>query len=249
MNRTKTQMNRSTISSRSCIFFGLLALMQLITPLRANEHPVLTHSNASTVLGQLVTSSTLIWETYDPKDVKQMQFAVDGGKYVTEDENYPIYVCRVTIDGMPTSGHTEKQQQKHVCVTALSKRNVHENFDVLMNKGHLGKIAWKHWRKFGVPLGAIRIGDGTYIARHRAEHPVNAEGIESHHGADYSLGRLEIQGLGGIGTIKVVHEDREKSYDTGDVLVEIEPYRYELSDIRLDRLRTSIRENLTELGK
>lgn len=225
-----------------------LVLLQLITPLRAHEHPVQIHSNASTVLGQAVTSSTLIWETYDPNDVKQMQYAVDGGKYVTLEENYPIYVCRVIIDGMPTSGQTEKVLQKHVCVTPPSKRTVHTNFDVLMNKGHLGKIAWKTLSKFTVaaPLGAIRIFDNTYIARHRVERAPNAEGVESHNGADYNLGRLEIQGLG---KVKVVEDGHEKHYDTGDVLIETEPYRYELRDIKLDRLRTMLRENITELGE
>lgn len=210
-------------------------------------HSVLTYKNASTLLGQLVTSSTLVWETYDPKDTNQMQYAVEGGKYISEDEHYPIYVCRVTIDGVPTSGHTEKVQQKHVCVAALSKRNTNENFDVLMNKGHLGKIAWKPWRKFnvGVPVGAIRIGDESYIGRHRAVHEVNAEGIETHRGADYNLGRLEAVGLG---KIKVVEDTREKYYDEGELLVETEPYRYELRDIKLDRIRTNLRENSTELA-
>lgn len=251
MNRTKSQTNRNILnrmSSYTCPTLGWLCLILLIAPLQAHEHPVQTHSNASTVLGQTVTSSTLIWETYDPNNMKQMQFAVEGGKYTTVDENYPIYVCRVTIDGMPTSGHTEKVQQKHVCVTLTSKRIVHTNFDVLMNKGHLGKVAWKTLSKFTVtaPLGAIRIFDNTYIARHRAERPHNAEGIESHSGADYNLGRLEIQGLG---KVKVVEGDREKYYDTGDVLIETEPYRYELRDIKLDRLRTMKRENITELGE
>ncbi|KAM8712254.1 hypothetical protein ACLKA7_012729 [Drosophila subpalustris] len=234
--------------SCSLSLFGcLLALLHQITPLEGHVHSVQTYKNASTLLGQLVTSSTLVWETYDPRDTNQMQYAVEGAKYTSDEENYPIYVCRVTIDGVPTSGHTEKVKQVHVCVAALSKRKTNENFDVLMNKGHLGKVAWKPWRKFnvGVPVGAIRIGDDSYIGRHRAVQELNADGSEGHKGADYNLGRLEIVGLG---KIKVVEGQREKYYDEGELLIETEPYRYELRDIKLDRIRTSLRENSTELA-
>ncbi|KAH8298487.1 hypothetical protein KR044_006131 [Drosophila immigrans] len=234
---------RSNITMVGC----LLTLLHLITPMQCLTHSVLTFTNASTSFGQLVTSSTLVWETYE--DPKQMQFAVEGGKFISEDEHYPIYVCRVIIDGVPTSGHTEKVQQKHVCVAALAKRSVNEHFDVLMNKGHLGKIAWKSWRKFnvGIPVGAIRIGDDSYVARHRAQHEVSAEGTEAaaHNGADYYLGRLEQVGLG---KIKVVEKGLDKYYDEGEVLVETEPFRYELRDIKLDRYRISLRENSTELA-
>ncbi|KAH8354999.1 hypothetical protein KR093_003503 [Drosophila rubida] len=226
----------------------LLAVLQLITPMECLTHSVQTFTNASTLFGQLVTSSTLVWETYE--DPKQMQFAVEGGKFISEDEHYPIYVCRVIIDGVPTSGHTEKVQQSHVCVAALAKRSVNEHFDVLMNKGHLGKIAWKPWRKFnaGIPVGAVRIGDDSYVARHQSQHTsseANAEASATHHGADYYLGRLEQVGLG---KIKVVENGLDKYYEEGEVLVETEPFRYELRDINLERNRISRRENSTELA-
>ncbi|XP_030375174.1 protein unzipped [Scaptodrosophila lebanonensis] len=235
--------------------FSLSLLLQLAMPTSAAVHPVFTYQNASIQQGQLLTSSTLVWETYDSKDPKQLEFAVEGGKYITEDEHYPIYVCRVTIDGVPTSGHTEKIKQRHQCVAAHYKRGKYESFDVLVNKGHLGKVAWKPWRKFnaGVPVGAIRIADDSYIARHRApNHQQHAEQQqqnpehehEQHWGADYNLGHLDKVGMG---KIKVVENEREKYYTEGEVLVETEPFRYELRDIKLDRLRTDLRENLTEL--
>lgn len=42
---------------------------------------VLTYGKVS----QLVTSSTLAWETFN-NDEKQLEFAVQGGKYATEEE-------------------------------------------------------------------------------------------------------------------------------------------------------------------
>ncbi|XP_017148771.1 protein unzipped [Drosophila miranda] len=252
MTKVRVHQHRSPISrmaaSSSLITFAcLLALGHIMAPTEANVHPVLTHKNASSLLGQLVTSSTLVWESYDPKDASQLSFAVEGGKYITEDEHYPIYVCRVTIDGVHTSGHTEKILQRHTCVAAHYKHGKYDNFDVLMNKGHLGKVGWKHWRKFdaGVPVGAIRIGDDSFIGRHRATHQPNSEGIATHGGADFNLGRLDPLGLG---KIMVIENDREKYYDDGEVLIETEPFRYELRDIKLDRIRTDLRQNLTELA-
>ncbi|XP_039481558.1 protein unzipped [Drosophila santomea] len=251
MTKVRVQSQRSTIdrmTSTSC-FIGLgcfLVLVQTLAPAKAAEHSVFTHKNASSVLGQLVTSSTLVWESYEPKDATQLQFAVEGGKYVTEDEHYPMYVCRVPIDGIQVSGHTEKILQRHVCLAAHYKHGKYDNFDVLMNKGHLGKVGWRHWRKFdaGVPVGAIRIGDDSYIGRHRAPSQPNKDGVVTHWGADFNLGHLEPVGLG---KIRVIEAEREKYYDDGEVLVETEPFRYELRDIKLDRLRTDIQENMTEL--
>lgn len=225
-----------------------LAFFLFVTSSEAAVHSVLTYKNASTLLGQLVTSSTLVWETYDPKDPKQLQYAVEGGKYISEDEHYPIYVCRVNIDGVGTSGHTEKKQQSHACVAAHYKNMKYANFDVLINKGHLGKVSWKHWRKFnvGVPVGAIRIGEDAYIARHKSPQTENnAEEGGHHQGADYNLGRLDPVGLG---KIKVQEAEKEKEYDEGEVLVETEPFRYELRDIRIDNIRLDMRENVTELA-
>ncbi|KAH8233172.1 hypothetical protein KR026_005044 [Drosophila bipectinata] len=228
------------MSSRSSLFSFCLLLALIMSPANATVHSVLTHKNSSSMLGQLVTSSTLVWESYDPNDAEQLEFAVEGGKYVTEDEHYPIYVCRVPIDGFQVAGQTEKVLQRHVCVAAHYKHGKYDNFDVLMNKGHLGKVGWRHWRKFdvGVPVGAIRIGDDAYIGRHRTPGQQNK-------GADFNLGHLEFVGLG---KIRVIENDREKYYDDGELLVETEPFRYELRDIKLERIFTEMRDNQTELA-
>lgn len=229
------------MSSHSSLFSLCLLLALILSPANATVHSVLTHKNSSSMLGQLVTSSTLVWESYDPNDAEQLEFAVEGGKYITEDEHYPIYVCRVPIDGFQVAGQTEKVLQRHVCVAAHYKHGKYDNFDVLMNKGHLGKVGWRHWRKFdvGVPVGAIRIGDDAYIGRHRTPGQPNK-------GADFNLGHLEFVGLG---KIRVIESEREKYYDDGELLVETEPFRYELRDIKLDHIRKELRKNLTELGK
>lgn len=60
------------------------------------------------------------------------------------------------------------------------------------------------------------------------------------------MGRLDPVGLG---KIKVMESNVDKDYDEGEVLVETEPFRYELKEIRLDQIRLDMRENITELGK
>lgn len=247
MNVNRQPPGRRTTAMSILLRLMLTGLMG-IPWIEAAVHPVLTYKNTSTALGQLVTSSTLVWETYDAKNSNQLQYAVEGGKYISEEEHYPIYVCRVTIEGVTTSGHTEKIQQSHVCVAAHYKNKKYEHFDVLINKGHLGKVSWKQWRKFnlGVPVGAIRIGEDSYIARHKSTQQQNVQEGEVFQGADYNLGRLDPAGLG---KIKAMESDREKDYDEGEVLVETEPFRYELRDIRLDQIRMDTRDNVTELGK
>ncbi|XP_075165667.1 beta-pore-forming protein unzipped [Haematobia irritans] len=226
-----------------CLLSLTLMLLLRIEASEAAVHSVLTYKNTSTQLGQTVTSSTLLWETYDVKNSNQLQYAVEGGKYISEEEHYPIYVCRVTIEGVNTIGHTEKIQQAHVCVAAHYKNTKYDHFDVLINKGHLGKVSWKHWRKFnlGIPVGAIWIDQFSYIARHKSPH---SEG-EHIKGADYNLGRLDPEGLG---KIKAMEGDRQQDYDEGEVLIETEPFRYELKDIEIKTNQMTTAVNVTELA-
>lgn len=204
-----------------------------------------TYKQTSSQLGQQVTSSTLMWEQYSAKDLSQMEYAIQGGKFITEDEHYPIYVCRVTIEGVQTSGHTEKQKQRQLCVVSYLKEvKKYDKFEVLVNKGHFGKIIWKPWRKFnaGVPFGAISVDDYSYIGRRRINH----QSVSEHMGADYTLGRFDP--TLGLGKILVVEDEYEREYEDGEVLIEIEPIRYELREIVLDRIRLDERVNATELA-
>ena len=237
---------REEQSRRVTLSLLLLAVLQFATPTLALDHSVLTYKNAS-IQGQLVTSSTLVWESYNPKDLKQLQYAVEAGKYITEDEHYPMYVCRVTIDGLSTSGHTEKIMQAHVCVASNVKQTKYEKFEVLVNKGHFGKVAWKPWQRlYSYYIGAVNIGEDAFIARHRIMHADNETQHAAHWGAEYHFG---IYDAVGFGKIKVIEDHKDKDYYDGEILQETEPFRYEMRDIRLDAIRLDMRDNLTELGE
>ncbi|XP_055908239.1 protein unzipped isoform X2 [Eupeodes corollae] len=232
-------------SSMTFLLPAIVTLLGAMAFQGAEASGVLIYKQTSSQLGQKVTSSTLKWEQYSAKELNQMEYAIQGGKFVSEDEHYPIYVCRVIIEGVQTSGHTEKQKQSQVCVVSYMKivKN-YDKFEVLMNKGHLGKIIWQPWTKFnaGVPIGAISVDDYSYIGRRRINH----QSLNDHMGADFNLGRLDP--TVGLGKISVVEDQNEREYDDGEVLIEVEPIRYELKDIVLDKIRTDEQINTTALA-
>ncbi|GAB0087731.1 Protein unzipped [Sergentomyia squamirostris] len=220
----------------------------------ATTKSVLTFKYISGQVGQLVTSSTLVWETFTG-DAKQMEYAVKGGSYTREDETYPIHVCRALIDGIYTSGHTIKHQERTVCtVSQPTAIKTHHAFDILVNKGHGGKLTWRPWSKFGsgTPKGAVSASGGhvedPYVARHRSKDHSEAE-HEHHHmitGPDYDLGRFDPKER--LGKIIVNQGDHEVEYNDGEILVETEPVRYELRQIKMDKWRKQVARNTTELA-
>lgn len=241
----------NTLNWSNLLLIVLIACLCCCHSVGASTHSVQTYRTSSTQLGQLMTSSTLNWESY-VNDKKQLEFSIKGGSFVDDDVHYPIYVCRSTVEGLYVSGHTERRGSKLVCVVSLlGEVKTHHAFDVLVNKGHLGKVGWKSWRKFNAatPIGAVSVSSNevTYVARHR-------NGKHSHHnhesnelqGADYSLGRFDPSM--GLGKILVAESDYEKDYDDGEILVETEPIRYELKNIKLDKFRSDTKVNTTELG-
>lgn len=108
-------------------------------------------------VGQLVTSNTLEWQSF-MGDPKQMEFAVQAATYYTQAEKYKMYVCRKTIEGVSVTGHTEKQDDRTICIISMHMEvRIHEAFDILYNKGHGAKITWKPWTIFSAvtPTGAV----------------------------------------------------------------------------------------------
>lgn len=185
----------------------------LIASTFASTHSALLFSNK--VAQQLVTSSTLVWQS-STGDPQQLEYAVQAAKYATESENYPLYVCRAKIDGIYYTGNTQKHQQKPVCIVSMHMDvQTHYAFDVLLNKGHGGKLTWKPWSKFsaGVPSGAVSAEsaghvDDYYIARRKThdDEPKSEQHHHHHHiSHDYSVGRFTTKlSLGKI----IVTEDR-----------------------------------------
>lgn len=143
-------------------FSILIAISCLIVSTLAATNVVQLYSKT----GQLVTSSTLGWQSYSG-DLKQLDYAVHAGKYVSEEENYPMYVCRAPIEGIFTTGHTQKHTQETVCVVSMHMDvRTHFAFDILINKGHGAKITWKPWSKYSaaIPTGAVSAASGGHVS-------------------------------------------------------------------------------------
>lgn len=114
-------------------------------------------------VGQLVTSSTLVWQSY-ASDQNLSGSAVVAAEFYSEEGNYPLYVCRAVVDGVIVTGHTQKHDTRTVCIVSMhTDVRTHPTFDVLLNKGDAAKLTWKHWNKYIAVLytGAVSaISDG-----------------------------------------------------------------------------------------
>lgn len=121
--------------------------------------------------GQMVTSDTLAWQTFVAEDPKQMEFAVEAAKFHTEQDKYPIYVCRVTVEGVVITGHTEKHETGTVCTASMHTVKNHRAFDVLLNKGDAAKLTWTKWRKISpaIPIGAVSASSDGHVSTYLAE--------------------------------------------------------------------------------
>lgn len=232
------------------VIYILLVILHniLFNGVEAATHSVSTYKKASLVLNQLITSSTLEWEPYKSSlesKPKQLEFAIQGSIYKTEEEHYPIYICRVNMDGVMRSGFTEKRGQKHVCMVAyLDTIKPYKQFDVLVNKGKLGKVSWKKWKRYeDTPDGAVSVNDYTFVARHKVKEGDKVDGSE------FDMGRLEVTSNNNGKVYVTDSSSKVHHYMEGEVLVEVEPTQYELSDIEFDKIRTDIKQNVTELGK
>lgn len=110
--------------------------------------------------------------------------------------------------------------------------------------------------------------DDNYVARRKAI----SHGEHHHHiGVDYNVGRYapkqslgkvivnvdnseKVSGNGAENAIfppfKNIYSNRcLQEFEDGQILVEFEPIRYELRDIKIDKFRTQVIRNLTKLGE
>lgn len=138
----------------------LLLLLQSVALIQATTKSVLLYSKG----GQLVTSNTLGWQSFDG-DVKQLKHAVEAAKFQTAHGNYTLYVCRVVIDGISVSGHTLPRNQQTMCIVTMHTNvNTHHVFEILLNKGDGGKLTWT--KSNGVlPSGAISATSAGHVSR------------------------------------------------------------------------------------
>lgn len=146
---------------RISISIGVLIIQCCIVAIHATTKSVSLYSRE---VRQLVTSNTLVWQSFSG-DQKLLEFAVEAAKFKSEHEDYPIYVCRATVDGIAVTGHTQKRDSRIVCIVSMHTTHTHHVFDVLLNKGNGGKLSWKPWSKYTavIPTGAVSASSDGHV--------------------------------------------------------------------------------------
>ncbi|XP_070498574.1 protein unzipped [Chironomus tepperi] len=226
----------------------LLLLTILLIEFVAGTKPVSVFDKN---IGQLVTSSLLTWESFNPSNPKhQLEYAVSAGEFL---EKYPAYICRSTVDSIAVTGYVKKRSdESYVCIVSMhSQIKTKGDFELLMNKGNGAKTDWQDWEKNGIVFSHI---DGTvstinsglrseiyYIARHKKSHSME------HHEIDHAIGWFDPKE--GFGKIHATVASSEQTFDNGQILVAFEAVHYELHDIKFSTIKLKIDTNRTLLGQ
>ncbi|XP_011159117.1 protein unzipped [Solenopsis invicta] len=191
---------------------------------------------------QPLTSTTLKWlpiAHYNPSESKEIVIGGVENLPDNEDENYAnqaekqearmptLYVCRTMHSGVWVAG-TQKEKEKVCMVTIHGVVQSYTKYELLENVDGAARIAWVHWDRYTQPhLGAVYVDKMMLVARHEVPKDKRKPRYTHYIG---TLSSIE-----NFGTIVYVNEDgKEESAKTGDLLVETEPIRYELSAVKLN---------------
>ncbi|KAL0104814.1 hypothetical protein PUN28_016449 [Cardiocondyla obscurior] len=189
---------------------------------------------------QPLTSTTLKWlpvAHYNPSESKEI--VIGGVENVSEeDDNYAnqaekletrrpaLYVCRAMHSGVWVAG-TQKEKERTCTVTIHGIVHSYEKYELLENVDGAARISWVQWNRYTQPhVGAVYV-DKMLVARH--EIPKEKKNPRYTH----YIGTLN--SVESFGTIVYANENgKEESAKYGELLVETEPIRYELSAVKLN---------------
>ncbi|KYM99646.1 Protein unzipped [Cyphomyrmex costatus] len=188
---------------------------------------------------QTLTSTTLKWlpvAHYNPSDSKEIIIGGIENVPDSQDENYAnqaeerrlvLYVCRAMHSGVWVAG-TQKEKEKVCTVTIHGVVQSYEKYELLENVDGAARISWTQWNKYTPsPVGAVYADKTMLVARH--EVPKDLEKPRYTH----YIGTLNSpENFGSI--IYVNEKGEEESAKSGELLVETEPIRYELSAVKLN---------------
>lgn len=137
---------------------------------------------------------------------------------------------------------------KSECVVSLHEK-VHsfERYDLLINKEDSARLSWVSRSKFNLdPPGAVTGGNVpflNFIARRKVKPDEIKEG-----GFTYLMGKFDPSNNLGVYTL-VNEAGTEVEFEDGEILVETEPIRYELSSIKFDKFRERVSREPRILGQ
>ena len=169
-----------------------------------------TPAHIQSVYGQLVTSSTLAWvRSGTGADLPENAVPSGTGSGV---------VCRGRQHGTNVAGSTEFGR----CKVGFSNRLVTlTTFDVLTEVPGAAKLEWRPFTRFSAPpkgsVAGVEGDTAVFIARELGRDGLLRPAVVELTASSY-----------GTGMLKAYTDYSVEDVETGDILVEVEPVRYEL---------------------
>lgn len=180
---------------------------------------------------QLITSTTLNWLPHTHYTATSEEIVI--GSF--EDSSKTIYVCRALHNGIYVTG-SMKDVEEGCLVTSLSIVKLYTKYDLLQNIDSAARVSWVYWDKYKeIPVGAVSPSNAEnyFVARHIVD------GVNSQFDAYeqmHFIGTLNTKD--GLGKITYTKKDgTEGSTESGQILVETEPFSYALNSVKLNFIK------------
>ncbi|XP_020282724.1 protein unzipped isoform X2 [Pseudomyrmex gracilis] len=226
------------MQQKNYLALGLLGCVLLLSGTTADISVYVT----SKYIHQPLTSTTLKWlpvAHYDPNGSKEI--VIGGFENVPDGEDTyanqadkseakkrPLYVCRAMHSGVWVAG-TQKDKDTTCTVTLHGMVRPFEKYELLENVDAAARISWLQWDKYTqLHLGTVYVEKNELIARYVVPK-TDKEPRYSHY-----IGTLTMTENYPNNIVYVTEDGREESAKEGELLVETEPIRYELSGVKLN---------------
>jgi len=220
---------------------GILALLLLalldstLASLASSAKTVYTRSS----YGQLVSSTTLRWESADSS--KGFSTRDSHVVRVNRKDRDSAAVCRgwyqnILVPGMTLKTGGDGEGQLHCAVTFNKRLHLLDSYQVMTDRAGTSRLEWRHWDQFTkMPVGVVSFTEeSTYVARKASRHQVGA--INLMPGFKNEMVAFDPDTMTTIDEVK------------GQMLVEVEPIRYEMESIRFIDWREKVQKEEVCLG-
>lgn len=189
---------------------------------------------------QLVASSTLHWTPVSSLQSGQ----VSPSSVVTLEESA---VCRVRDRGETLQGRTDPQAK--CVVSAGGNITLRSRYDLLVDFWGMGRLEWQHWDMFSfVPTGTVAFTDQVFVARAlRTDQPFILGDLNTRPGNSLN-GKIRVHIPDKNTGLYTNYGFHAEFTTTGDVLVEVEPVKYKLSQIKFLSRRKKIKSKVFHVG-
>ncbi|CAH1395809.1 unnamed protein product [Nezara viridula] len=204
-------------------------------------------------MNKLVTSSTLRWISAEKGS--HPETAVEGTFETVKNElgglfQRKIYICRAKHIGMGKWVPGQLKTGSGGClISQHDKVETYEKYEVLENVEGGARLSWGKWSKLSdVPVGAVSAGE-SYVARKKIklDDDPNTESL----GVTHLIGKLT--DYSGFAKLTAVNEEgKEQDFTEGEILMETEPIRYELTNIKFTTInnnKKTVKKQTVDLGK